>query len=152
MTTVLWLVEGSWEACVDAARRLGLADVVLVHVVDEDAAAGWSGAAAGLFGRGAARVDTAPFDEAGAAVLGAAVARLGGAPERRLLHGRVEPAVLDACAGAELLVCARDGDRARRGPHNLGRETRYVLDHAPCDVLLVWPGAVPAGVDLPPAP
>ncbi|HET9257509.1 MAG TPA: hypothetical protein VFO16_20230 [Pseudonocardiaceae bacterium] len=25
------------------------------------------------------------------------------------------------------------------GPHSLGPTARYVLDHAPCAVLLVWP-------------
>jgi nucleotide-binding universal stress UspA family protein len=38
----------------------------------------------------------------------------------------------------DLLVIARDCDHAAEGPHSLGPTARYVLDHAPCAVLLVW--------------
>ncbi|MGF1424961.1 hypothetical protein [Kitasatospora sp. LaBMicrA B282] len=39
-----------------------------------------------------------------------------------------------------LLILARDGDRAHHpGPHSLGPAGRFVVDHAPCPVLLVWP-------------
>ncbi|MFD5466969.1 hypothetical protein ACFWIQ_29700 [Kitasatospora sp. NPDC127059] len=31
------------------------------------------------------------------------------------------------------------GDPAHPGPHSLGPATRFVVDHAPCAVLLVWP-------------
>jgi len=41
----------------------------------------------------------------------------------------------------DLLVLARDGDRSRAGPASLGPGARFVVDHAPCQVLLVWPGA-----------
>ena len=66
-------------------------------------------------------------------------------------HGRVEREVVTACAGADLLVLARDGDDERLGPKSLGRHARFVVDHAPCRVLLVWPGEPPAA-DLPPPP
>jgi hypothetical protein len=36
-------------------------------------------------------------------------------------------------------VIARDGDRRHAGPHSIGKHARFVLDHAPCRVLLVWP-------------
>jgi nucleotide-binding universal stress UspA family protein len=59
--------------------------------------------------------------------------------------------VVAAADGAELLILARDGDQARLGPKSLGRASRFIVDHAPCPVLLVWP-APPPGVDTIPAP
>ncbi|TMM08325.1 MAG: universal stress protein, partial [Actinobacteria bacterium] len=40
----------------------------------------------------------------------------------------------------------------RLGPKSLGREARYVVDHAPCGVVLGWPGPGPAidTIRLPP--
>ena len=55
-----------------------------------------------------------------------------------------------AIGDASLLVVARDGDRSRVGPHSLGRATRFVVDHAPCAVLLIWPDE--ADRRLPPEP
>lgn len=57
-----------------------------------------------------------------------------------------------AAEGADLLMVARDGDRARLGPHSLGRAGRFVVDHAPCPVLLIWPEATPAVTTIPPPP
>ena len=65
-------------------------------------------------------------------------------------RGKIEREVLDACAGADLLVLARDGE-ARLGPKSLGPRTRFALDHAPCQVLLVWPEQ-PPGVETIPLP
>jgi hypothetical protein len=50
------------------------------------------------------------------------------------------------------LVLARDGDRSRLGPRSLGHATRFIVDHAPCPVLLVWPDQVPGIESIPPAP
>lgn len=48
------------------------------------------------------------------------------------------------CDGeGDLLIVARDGDRSRPGPKSLGPATRFVVDHAPCPVVLVWPGEPP---------
>ena len=152
MRAVVWLVEGTWEACVDAAAGLQLSDVRLLHVLDEQTAAGWEGGPLGLMGRGRAPAGTRPLDEAAAGLVAAAADRFGPGAERLERRGRAELEVLDACTDADLLICARDGVRTERGPHSLSRVTRYVVDHAPCAVLLVWPEAVPAGVDLPPAP
>lgn len=55
-------------------------------------------------------------------------------------------------AHAGLLVVARDGDQARLGPKSLGKATRFVVDHAPCPVLLVWPGSPPDPATIPPPP
>ncbi|MEU9133453.1 universal stress protein, partial [Kitasatospora sp. NPDC048540] len=66
--------------------------------------------------------------------------------------GRVEREVVAAADGFDLLVLARDGDRSRLGPHSLGPATRFVVDHAPCPVLLVWPGPPPPTATIPPPP
>jgi len=55
-----------------------------------------------------------------------------------------------AAEGAGLLVLARDGDRARLGPRNLGPASRLVVDHAPCPVLLVTPEPAPGIATIPP--
>jgi hypothetical protein len=51
-----------------------------------------------------------------------------------------------------VLVLARDGDRERLGPRSLGPATRFVIDHAPCRVLLIWPDTVPELGTIPPPP
>jgi nucleotide-binding universal stress UspA family protein len=51
----------------------------------------------------------------------------------------MEREVVEAAGQADLLVLARDGDRERPGPKSLGPPPRFVVDHAPCGVLLVWP-------------
>lgn len=145
MTTLLWLTEGTWEACVDAARTLSLADVTVLHVLDDALIAGWAGGGAGLLGRGRSPAGPGPLLDAEAALLDAAVDRLGVPVRRETRRGRVEREVVAAAAGVDLLVCARDGDRRYPGPHSLGPATRFVVDHAPCAVLLVWPRAAPTG-------
>jgi hypothetical protein len=64
----------------------------------------------------------------------------------------VEREVVAAAEGADLLVLARDGERGRPGPKSLGPATRFVVDHAPCPVLLVWPEPAPGVADIPPPP
>jgi len=49
--------------------------------------------------------------------------------------------VMDALAGMDVLVVARDG--RHRGPHSIGHEQRWVIDHAPCTVVLAWPPEAP---------
>ena len=80
---------------------------------------------------------------AAAALLDDAAERLGRPATRLERRGRVEREVVRAADGADLLICARDGDRAHLGPRSLGPATRFVIDHAPCPVLLVWPGQAP---------
>ena len=160
MTVITWVVEGTWEACVDATRRLAPdnADIVLLHVTDGDASAAAHGAYIGLLGRGPRRDrDPGPrlteLGAASAAEMLDAAARALGRPcttvERR---GRVEREVVAAAEGAELLVLARDGDDARLGPRSLGPASRFVVDHAPCPVLLVWPREIPGTGSIPPPP
>ena len=68
------------------------------------------------------------------------------------IAGRPERAVVAASARADLLIVARDGDRARLGPKSLSKTTRFVVDHAACPVLLVWPGSAPDVSTIPPPP
>lgn len=155
MRVLVWVAEGTWPACVDAVRPLG-GDVTLLHVVDGATAAALS-AQVGLLGR-SAHADQGEFllARAGEELLDAAVARLGhqaGREVRReVRQGRPEREVVAACADVDLLVLARDGDRSRLGPRSLGHHTRFVVDHAPCQILLVWPDATPGLGTLPPTP
>src|SRR4029079_16835949 len=54
MRVLVWVAEGTWPGCIDAARELlpEAADVTLLHVTGEDMAAAARGAFAGLLGRG----------------------------------------------------------------------------------------------------
>jgi nucleotide-binding universal stress UspA family protein len=154
---MVWVVEGTWPACVDAVRAWAPDDeVVLLHVDGGDTTAA-HGALGGLLGRGRRPRDldrgldalaVATADE----LLGRAAERLGRPATTRRCAGAVERAVVAAAEGADLLVCARDGDRSRLGPRSLGPATRFVVDHAPCPVLLVWPGAAPDVASIPPPP
>ncbi|MEV7621862.1 universal stress protein [Actinoplanes sp. NPDC089786] len=152
MRTLVWLADDTWEACVDAAREQG-GEITLLYVVDSDTMAALSGRA-GLLGRnwpGSPARDGPPaagdppepggelLAEAAESVLTAAERRLDRQCRRVTRWGRPEREVVAACADADLLVLARDGDRLALGPRSLGHATRFVVDHAPCSVLLVWP-------------
>ncbi|XUL86137.1 universal stress protein [Streptomyces galilaeus] len=159
MRVIAWLVEGTWPACVDAVRTHAPEDsqVVLLHVSGPDVPGLAHGAFAGLLGRGGpARDPGTRLEDLGstsaAQLLDAAAERLGRPCERLERAGRVEREVVAAAGGADLLVLARDGDRARLGPHSLGPAVRFAVDHAPCPVLLVWPEAAPGIATLPPPP
>ena len=159
MAVIVWVAEGTWPACVDATLRFAPADVdvVLLHVTGDDVAEAAHGAFSGLLGRGRRERDPGARVEhlaAGAAaeLLDAAARRLGCDAARVERSGRVEREIVHAAEGADLLVVARDGDRSRLGPHSLGPVTRFVVDHAPCPVLLVWPEAAPRVASIPPPP
>ncbi|WP_340376048.1 universal stress protein [Streptomyces sp. SS7] len=159
MTVIAWIVEGTWAACVDAARTHAPADadIVLLHVSGSEAPGAARGAYAGLFGR--ARPDRDPgtvvehlATEAGEHLLADAAERLGRPCTRTERRGRVEREVVAAAEGADLLILARDGDRTHLGPRSLGPASRFIVDHAPCPVLLVWPEAAPGTDTIPPPP
>jgi nucleotide-binding universal stress UspA family protein len=143
---IAWLTDGTWEACVDATAEIASQDdeVTLLRVTDPELTEGLHGAYAGLVGRGRHRHDPGDAIESASRaadeeVLAAAGARLGRPAKTATRHGRLEREVVAAIGDASLLVVARDGDRSRVGPHSLGRATRFVVDHAPCAVLLIWP-------------
>ncbi|MFJ8634848.1 universal stress protein [Streptomyces sp. NPDC093568] len=159
MAVVVWIVEGTWPACVDAARTHApdYAEIVLLHVTGHDVADAAHGAFAGLLGRGHPERDPGTRVEHLAAasaetLLGAAAERLGRPCTRVERTGRVEREVVAATEDADLLVLARDGDRSRLGPHSLGPASRFVVDHAPCPLLLVWPEPAPGLTTMPPPP
>jgi nucleotide-binding universal stress UspA family protein len=146
MRVIVWLVDESWEATIDAAAGLipGSADTTLLYVVDQEVSEIAHGAFAGLLGRGRSERDPGrradeESERAADELLGRAAERLG-RPARRLVRAgrRIEHEVVDVCADADLLVLARDGERSRVGPRSLGRAGRFVVDHAPTGVLLVW--------------
>jgi len=125
---LVWVTPTGWEACIDAARALD-ADVTLLQVGDEGPPPG------GLLGRHRPpRPPVGADDE----LLDAAAERLGRPADRMSPPGRPEHAVVDAAAEFDLLILSRTN--LRPGPHSLGHATRFVVDHAPCALLLVWPG------------
>jgi nucleotide-binding universal stress UspA family protein len=151
MRALVWIVDDTWEATVDEADAFLPADaqVTLLHVASADVESVAEGARHGLLGRPRPRHHGPPgppppeplraiSEEAAAALLAAARERLGRDATTVSLRGRVEREVVAAADRADVLVLARDGDRARPGPHSLGPASRYVVDHASCRVLLVW--------------
>lgn len=85
-------------------------------------------------------------------LLVAAATRLARPCTRLQRTGRLEREVVDAASAADLLILARDGDRTHLGPRSLGPASRFVVDHAPCQVLLVWPEPAPGLDTIPPPP
>jgi nucleotide-binding universal stress UspA family protein len=159
MAVLVWIAEGTWPACVDAARTHTPpdADIVLLHVSGPDIAGAARGAFAGLLGRRRPERDPGAALEHLAAtsavnLLDAAAARLGRPCARLQRTGRIEREIVAAAEGAELLVLARDGDPRHLGPRSLGPATRFVLDHAPCPILLIWPQPAPGLHTIPPPP
>jgi nucleotide-binding universal stress UspA family protein len=157
MRAIVWITERSWQACVDEAAAFvpGDAEVTLLVAPSAEAEELAAGGRAGLLGRRPPprrEPDLrAISDEAAEALLADARARLGRDARTVVRRGRVEREVVAACDGADLLVMARDGER-RLGPPSLGRHGRFVVDHAPCRVLLVWAGAPPGVETIPPPP
>jgi nucleotide-binding universal stress UspA family protein len=142
MRAVVWIAETTWEACVDEAAAFLPADaeVALLHVAPSDVEL-VAERRHGPLGRHhpPAPPLQAIADDAAQALLEDAAARLGRPAERLARRGRVEREVVEAAAGADLLILVRDGER-RPGPKSLGPRTRFVVDHAPCRVLLVSRG------------
>ena len=123
---LVWLTPTGWEACIDAARDLG--EVTLLQVAEAGPEPG------GLLGRRPPPRELAAVDDE---LFDAAEQRLGRPAERLTPPGRPEHAVVDAATDFDLLVLSRTN--LHPGPHSLGHATRFVVDHAPRAVLLVWP-------------
>jgi nucleotide-binding universal stress UspA family protein len=149
---VVWLTEGTWAGCVDAAKSLAPddAEFVLLHVTDGDVTEAVHGAFGGLLGRGRAPAELS--SGSAETLLATAADRLGRPATTEIRSGAVGHEVVGACADADMLVCARDGNHDRLGPRSLGKHTRFAVDHAPCAVLLVWPDHTPGVDSMPPPP
>ena len=68
--------------------------------------------------------------------------RPGATVDTRLARGRPEQEIIHAAAqiACDLLVVGaryQGGPRPASGPPSVGHVARFVLDHAPCDVLLL---------------
>lgn len=157
MRIVVWIAEETWEGCIDRARPMlpEGAEVTLLHVAPSDVEAVASRGPVRLLGRHPHPPPGPPLraiaEEEAHALLEAARHRLARPAELLARRGKIELKVVEACADADLLVLARDGE-PRLEPKSLGPRTRFVLDHAPCEVLLVWPEAPPSldTIKLPP--
>jgi nucleotide-binding universal stress UspA family protein len=146
MRALVWIVEDTWEATVaDAAALLPPgADITLLHVAGTEAEALAGASRYGLLGRHpppppAPEPLRAISERAAQELLADAEIRLGRPARREARRGRIEREVVAAAESMDLLVLARAGDLRRPGPHSLGHAVRFVVDHAPCRVLLVWP-------------
>jgi nucleotide-binding universal stress UspA family protein len=162
MRALVWIVEDTWEATVAEAAAFLPADaeVTLLHVAPEDVEELAEGSRHGLLGRrrppppppGGHAPLRAISDEAAEQLLDEARERFGRDARAERRRGRVEREVVAAAEGMDLLVLARDGDHTRLGPHSLGPPARFVVDHAPCRVLLVWADEPPDVDTIPPPP
>ncbi len=145
MRVVVWIAEGTWRAAVAAAKEFVPpdAEVTLLHVVPVEAQAVTRDARHGLLGRRPGAFDEEPRVIAGQVSSGLLVdaqAMLGRSARLVGRRGRVGHEVVAAAQELDLLVLARDG--VRDGPRSLGPTARFIVDHAPCRLLLVWPGNV----------
>ena len=156
MRIVVWVCEGTWPACVDAVAGLAGssdAEIVLLHVRGESLPPPRPGSLIGLGRLGRVQQEARQLTtEAAEQLLSRAQSRLARPAEVRLESGPAERVVTTAASEADYLVVGRDGDVSQLGPRSLGRETRFVIDHAPCPVLLVWPEAAPRPGAFPPHP
>ncbi len=159
MRALVWIIEDTWEATVaEAAAFLpGDAEVTLLHVASTDVETVAGAARRGLLGRrppspAAPEPLRAISEEAAHELLAEAQTRLGRPARLQARRGRVEREVVAAVERMDILVLARDGDRERLGPRSLGPPARFVVDHAPCRVLLIWPDVAPALTTIPPPP
>jgi nucleotide-binding universal stress UspA family protein len=161
MRALVWIVEDTWEVTIaEAAAFLPLdAQVTILHVAAAEVEEVAGAARHGLLGRrrpGPPAPDEPPLrtisEEAARELLADARERLGRDARLEARRGRVEREVVEAARDVDVLVLARDGDHRRLGPRSLGPHARFVVDHAPSRVLLVWPDAPPDVDAIPPPP
>jgi nucleotide-binding universal stress UspA family protein len=158
MRALVWIIEDTWQPTIDDARALlpSDAEITLLHVASTEPETVARGARRGLLGRHPPPPDAPELEtisqQAARELLDEALQRLGRAATVESRRGRVEREVVAAAEQADLLVLARDGDRERLGPRSLGPATRFVIDHAPCQVLLIWPETAPELTTIPPPP
>jgi hypothetical protein len=147
MRALVWIVEDTWKATVAAAATLLPADaeITLLYVAAGEAEAVARSARYGLLGRHHPHDDETLHtvsERSARSLLAEAQTVLGREATLQLSRGRVGREVVAAAEHTDLFILARDGD-ARRGPHSLGPAARFVVDHAPCTIVLVWPDTRP---------
>ena len=163
MKALVWVTASTWQACVERARALvpDTAEVCLLHVIDDETMRLAIAPGPGRLGRHRAppQADAvvASAETEARALLADASERFGRPARTEIRRGRVEHEVAAASEDADLLVVARDGEGRHgggRGPHSLGKRVRFVVDHASCDVALVWANAREQRAErpLPPPP
>ncbi len=159
MKITVWLTEGTWPDCVDAARDLaeaGNAEITLLVVREQSDEDRRSKGFGSLMGRGPHKRMADEMEsltqQAAETMLSEAERRLGLPATTSLETGLTERVVTAAAQHVDYLIVGRDGDRSRLGPHSLGKHTRFVIDHAPCRVLVIWPGTAPDIGSIPPPP
>ena len=157
MRALVWIIEDTWQATIDDANALlpSDAEITLLHVASTEPETVARAARRGLLGRHPpppSQQLQAISEQAVHELLTEAQARLGRPATLQARRGRVEREVVSATDGIDILIVARDGDRERLGPRSLGPATRFVIDHAPCRVLLIWPDNAPALKTIPSPP
>jgi nucleotide-binding universal stress UspA family protein len=159
MRALVWIIEDTWQATIDDATALlpGDAEITLLHVASTEPETVARAARRGLLGRHpppspASQNLQTVSEQAAQELLREAQARLGRPATLESRRGRIEREVVASAERADVLVLARDGDRERLGPRSLGPSTRFVVDHAPCRVLLIWPTSAPDLETIPPPP
>ncbi len=159
MRALVWIIEDTWQATVaEAAQFLPSdADITLLHVASTEPETLAGAARRGLLGRhpparAAPEALREISEQAANELLAEAQMRLRRPATLQARRGRLEREVVSAAEGMDVLVLARDGDRERLGPRSLGPATRFVIDHAPCRVLLIWPDITPELTTIPPPP
>jgi nucleotide-binding universal stress UspA family protein len=158
MRALVWIIEDTWQATIDDAKALPTdTEITLLHVASTEPETIARAARHGLLGRHTPR-PPAPLqlqvlsEQAAQALLAESQRRLGRPATLQSRRGHVERVVVEAAERADVLILARDGDRERLGPRSLGPATRFVIDHAPCRVLLIWPDIVPELETIPEPP
>jgi hypothetical protein len=139
-----WITEGGWEAVVDAVAKLNATAVTLIHVDTVD-----------MPGRGHRYEQVmermhALAVEAAQALLEDAEERLGRPADKVTESGVAETIIYEHAHAYDVLVLARDGRHS--GPPSIGHDQRWVIDHAPCAVLLAWQAGAPDDSEPPPKP
>jgi len=142
VSVLAWITEGGWEAAVDAVKTLNASDVTLLHVDTVD-----------VPGRGRRHDEVlqrmhALAGEAALALLADAEERLGHEADKRAERGVAETIVFELAKDHDVLVVVRDG--RHNGPHSIGHDQRWVIDHVPCTVVMAWPEGAPDPHDEPP--
>jgi nucleotide-binding universal stress UspA family protein len=159
MRALVWIIEDTWQATVaqGAAFLPSDAEITLLHVASTEPETVALAARRGLLGRHPPR-DAEPqslpavSEQAAKQLLADAQTLLGRPATLHALRGRVKHEVVAAAESMDVLVLARDGDRESLGPRSLGPDARFVVDHAPCQVLLIWLDSAPELTTIPPPP